>query len=196
MLERGDYVPREKDNWSTAGVNVEGKYQTKEDLARPRRQGAASAHQLLRGRQHEVLRRGAVPFARAKTSASSGITAESRRPGRSPMTNWSRTTRRPSSIIMCTASAAKIPPIRRQRALSVSGGEPRAAHAAVERRFARRGSEAVSHAARHACSTRRIRTRAIASAVTPATDSPAWCTPSPTRRCSAWTRRWSIPMCR
>ncbi len=30
LLERGDYVPREKDNWNPAAVNVEGKYQTKE----------------------------------------------------------------------------------------------------------------------------------------------------------------------
>jgi choline dehydrogenase-like flavoprotein len=30
MLERGDYVPREKDNWSTRAVNLEAKYNTKE----------------------------------------------------------------------------------------------------------------------------------------------------------------------
>ena len=30
LLERGDYVPREKDNWSSLAVNVQGKYQTKE----------------------------------------------------------------------------------------------------------------------------------------------------------------------
>jgi len=30
MLERGGYVPREKDNWSTRAVNVEAKYNTKE----------------------------------------------------------------------------------------------------------------------------------------------------------------------
>jgi choline dehydrogenase-like flavoprotein len=30
LLERGDYVPREKDNWSTKAVNLEGKYNTKE----------------------------------------------------------------------------------------------------------------------------------------------------------------------
>ena len=30
MLERGDYVPREKANWSTRAVNLEGRYQTKE----------------------------------------------------------------------------------------------------------------------------------------------------------------------
>jgi choline dehydrogenase-like flavoprotein len=30
LLERGDYVPREKDNWSTRAVNLEGKYAAKE----------------------------------------------------------------------------------------------------------------------------------------------------------------------
>jgi choline dehydrogenase-like flavoprotein len=30
VLERGDFVPREKANWSSRAVNVEGKYQTKE----------------------------------------------------------------------------------------------------------------------------------------------------------------------
>src|SRR5215211_5154044 len=30
LLERGDYVPREPDNWNTHAVNVEGRYQTKE----------------------------------------------------------------------------------------------------------------------------------------------------------------------
>ncbi len=30
LLERGDYVPREPDNWSTRAVNVDGRYQTQE----------------------------------------------------------------------------------------------------------------------------------------------------------------------
>jgi len=30
IIERGDFVPREKDNWSTRAVNVLGRYQTKE----------------------------------------------------------------------------------------------------------------------------------------------------------------------
>jgi len=30
LLERGDYIAREKDNWDSRAVNVEGKYQTKE----------------------------------------------------------------------------------------------------------------------------------------------------------------------
>jgi len=31
LLERGDYVPREKDHWSTKAVNLEAKYNTKEE---------------------------------------------------------------------------------------------------------------------------------------------------------------------
>ncbi len=31
LIERGDYVPREKANWSPRAVNVEGRYQTKEE---------------------------------------------------------------------------------------------------------------------------------------------------------------------
>ena len=30
LLERGGYVPREKDNWDSRSVNLEGRYQTKE----------------------------------------------------------------------------------------------------------------------------------------------------------------------
>jgi len=30
LLERGDYVRREKDNWEPRAVNVEARYQTKE----------------------------------------------------------------------------------------------------------------------------------------------------------------------
>src|SRR6266498_3667071 len=30
ILERGGYVPREKDNWNPRAVNIEAKYQTKE----------------------------------------------------------------------------------------------------------------------------------------------------------------------
>ena len=30
LLERGDFVPREKDNWSSRAVNVDAKYHTKE----------------------------------------------------------------------------------------------------------------------------------------------------------------------
>ena len=31
LIERGDYVPRERENWSTKAVNQEGRYNTKEE---------------------------------------------------------------------------------------------------------------------------------------------------------------------
>src|ERR1043166_2991485 len=31
LIERGPYVPREKENWSTRAVNVDGRYNTKEE---------------------------------------------------------------------------------------------------------------------------------------------------------------------
>ncbi len=36
LLERGGYVPREKDNWNPRVVNLEGKYNTKDLLERLR----------------------------------------------------------------------------------------------------------------------------------------------------------------
>ena len=41
LLERGDYVPREKDNWSTQAVTLEGKYNTREEW---RDAGGAALH--------------------------------------------------------------------------------------------------------------------------------------------------------
>ena len=115
LLERGDYVPREKDNWNSRAVNVDGEVPDAKEVWRDaRRQAAASAHQLLRRRQHQILRRGAVPAARARTSASCATTAASRRPGRSATTISSRTTPRRSGSIRCTASAATIRPSRRR----------------------------------------------------------------------------------
>jgi len=35
LIERGDYVPREKANWSPRAVNVEGRYQAKEEWSDP-----------------------------------------------------------------------------------------------------------------------------------------------------------------
>ena len=63
LLERGDYVPREKDNWSTRAVNLEGKYNTKEVWRDRGRRAAPSPHELLGRGQHQVLRGRALPAA-------------------------------------------------------------------------------------------------------------------------------------
>src|SRR5437773_26305 len=44
LLERGDYVPREPDNWSTRAVNLEGQYQTREIRRDRARQGLRPFH--------------------------------------------------------------------------------------------------------------------------------------------------------
>ena len=81
-------------------------------LVRRGRQGVPAAGPLLRRRRDEALRRGALPAARARTSASSGTTTGSRRRGRSPTTSSSPTTHGPSSCTRCTAHAARIRPSR------------------------------------------------------------------------------------
>ena len=63
ILERGDFVKREKDNWNSRAVNVEGKYNTKEVWYDTRRQTASSAYELQRRRKHEVLRCGTFSYA-------------------------------------------------------------------------------------------------------------------------------------
>ena len=169
-----------------------GSYNTKEVWRDSGRQAAPSAHQLLRRRQHQVLRRGAVPPAQGRTSANSGTTAASRRRGRSPTTSSSRTTPRPSASTTCMASAAKIPTEPpASGALSASRRQPRAAHPAARGRL--RAARVCSRSTCRSASARREERprRAPASAATPATAFPAWSTPRPTPRCCASTRRWS-----
>src|SRR5205085_4691639 len=65
LLERGGYVPREKDNWEPRAVNLEGKYQTKE-IWKDRNGDDLHPHTNCRGRQHQVLWRGPVPAAQGR----------------------------------------------------------------------------------------------------------------------------------
>ena len=65
LLERGDYLPRERDNWDSTAVFVKGKYRAPEFWLDRARRRVPAGGQLLRRRQHQVLRRGAVPAAPA-----------------------------------------------------------------------------------------------------------------------------------
>ena len=135
LLERGDYVPREKDNWSTRAVNVEGKYQTKESWRDRDGQGAASPHQLLGRRQHQVLRRGAVP------AAAGGLRRAA--PPRRHLARLAHRLRRAGAVLH--RGRAPLPGARRarggphraagERALPLPRREPRAPDPAAERRL-------------------------------------------------------------
>ena len=149
LLERGDYVPREKANWSTRAVNLEGRYNTKEVWRDARRARAPPAHQLLRRRQHQVLRRRALP------PAPRGLRRD-QAPGRR-LAGVADRLRGPGALLH--AGRAALPRARRarrrshrsagERAVPAPGGEPRAAHPAARRRHGAPGPAAVSRAARH-----------------------------------------------
>ena len=143
-------MPREKDNWSSRAVNVEAKYNTKEAWHDKDGQAAAPAHELLRRRQHQVLRRGAVSAAQGGLRRAARTTAACRPRGRSATTSSSRTTRRPSTSIRCTASAAWIRPSRGRARPTASrpSSTSRASSSCTTTSRAQR-PQAVPRAARH-----------------------------------------------
>ena len=64
LLERGNFLPREMENWTPAGLRRRPLHLAG-DVVRRRRQGVPAAGALLRRRGHEALRRRAVPAAAA-----------------------------------------------------------------------------------------------------------------------------------
>ena len=66
MLERGNFLPRELDNWDPAPVFIDGQLHLRGDVVRRRRQGLPAAGALLRRRRDEVLRRRALPAPTAR----------------------------------------------------------------------------------------------------------------------------------
>ena len=92
LLERGDYVRREKANWDPRQVNVEGRYQTKETWHDQDGKALHPHTNYCGRRKHQVLRRGALPASARRTSASCATTAACHPPGRSRTRSSSRTT--------------------------------------------------------------------------------------------------------
>ena len=148
LLERGDWLPREPQNWSAADVFVENRYISPGHLVRRRRQALPAAGALLRGRRDEALRRGAVPDAREDfgelrhhggISPAWPISYEEMEPyytqGRAALRGPRRARRGPNR----TAG---------QRALPVPRRLARAAHPAALRRLRRRRPAPVSRALR------------------------------------------------
>ena len=114
LLERGDWLPREPENWDAARRLRRQPLHLAGHLVRRERQAVPAAGPLLRRRRDEALRRRALPPARRGLRRAARTTTASRPPGRSATTRWSRTTRRPSSSTRCTARAARTRPSRRR----------------------------------------------------------------------------------
>jgi len=107
-------LPREKDNWSTRAVNVQGKYQTKEVWSdrdgkplHPHTNYCVGGNTKFYGAALFRLRREDFCTVKHHGGVSPGW----------PVTydELDLTIRWPNSTITCTASAARIPPIRRRR---------------------------------------------------------------------------------
>ena len=135
LLERGGYLPRERDNWDRGGV-PQGQVPTPARSGSTRRRGVHARAELLRRRQHEVLRRRAVP------PAARGLRRDppprwhlARLAARATRTS-SPTTPRPSGCT-CVHGERGRGPDRGARAsgdVPLPGGPARAAHPAAQRR--------------------------------------------------------------
>ena len=182
LLERGDFLPREMDNWNPDAVFIDGKYVSRRHLVRQRRGALPASGPLFRGRGDQALRRRPVPAATAGFRGDRPRGWACRRRGRSTMTSSSPGTPRPSGCTRCTAPGMRTLP--RGTGPSLIPGR-RSATRPASRRSAtpsRRAATIPSRLRSGSCSTRRIGPGAPVSAAPGATAIPAWCTPSPTPR--------------
>ncbi len=189
LLERGDWLPREPQNWSAADVFVDNRYvspdtwydehdkpfqpqvhyfvggATKLYGAALYRLRAEDFGELDALRRHLARVAGRLRRVRALLHA-----------GRAALPGARRARRGPDRAA-------------RERALPAPAGQPRAAHAAALRRPRGRRAAPVPRALRRAARRDRPAEQPAACAAPPATASRAWCTRSPTPRCSACGRR-------
>ena len=137
LLERGEYLPREKENWDVRAVQLDGRYDPNETWYDKRGARVQARRQVRGRRQHQGVGRGDPAHAARATSARCATRAGSRRPGRSRTRRSSPTTRRPSTCGACAASAA------RSRAKA-----PRAGRTATRRSGTRRACASSSRTSR------------------------------------------------
>ena len=180
LLERGDYVRREKDNWDPAAVNVEGRYQTKETWQRPGRQAlhphtnyyvggntkfyGAALFRLRKEDFGELRHHGGV-------SPAWPITYDELEP-------YYTKAERLYHVHGKRGEDPTEPPASAPYPHPAVSHEPRIQQLSDD--FAALGLQPFHVAARRHARREQPRRRAPASAATPATASRAWCTPSPT----------------
>ena len=135
LLERGDWLPREPQNWSATGsLRRQPLHLRRHLVRRGDRQGLPAPGALLRRRRHQALRRCAVP------PAGEGLRGAA--PPRRRVARLADRLRRAGALLH--AGGAAVPGARSarrgphrapgERALPLPGGLARAAHPAARRR--------------------------------------------------------------
>ena len=97
-LERGPFLPRELDNWDTKAVFVRAKYLAQEQWFDRRRRRVPTGGQLLRRREHQVLRGRVVP------AAPRGLRRD--HPPRRHLTGVAHRLRRPRALLHARPSSS------------------------------------------------------------------------------------------
>ena len=183
LLERGDWLPREPQNWLRAGRVRREPLRLARHVVRREREALPAAGPLLRRRRDQAVRRRPLP------PAPGGLR---RAPApRRHLAGLADRLRRARAVLH--AGRAALPGARRarrgpdraagERALSVTRPS-RTSRASSSSRDDLAAGRPTTRSTRRAasCSTRRTCRTAPASAVRTATASPASCTPSPTPR--------------
>ena len=113
LLERGDFLTREPQNWRAEDVFVDGRYQSEDTWYDEKdKEFAPQVHYFVGGATKMF---GAALYRlRAEDFGEVHTRMASRRPGRSPTTRWSPTTRRRRSSTRCTVLEARTPRSPRQ----------------------------------------------------------------------------------
>ena len=148
LLERGDWLPREPQNWLAQDVFVDNRYVSPDTWYDDERQAVPAAGPLLRRRRDEALRRGALPAARGGLRRAA--------PPRRHLAGLADLLRRARAVLH--AGRAALPGARRarrgpdraagERAVPVPGRLARAADPAALRRP--RGRRATTRSTRRA----------------------------------------------
>ena len=97
LLERGDWLPREPQNWNDERCLRRQPLRLGGHLVRRKGRALPAAGPLLRRRGDQAVRRRALSPSQGGLRRAPAITTGSRPPGRSPTTSSSRTTPSPSS---------------------------------------------------------------------------------------------------
>ena len=195
ILERGGWLPRELENWDAEEVFIKNRYVPKETWydknGKPFQPGV---HYWVGGATKLY---GAALYRLRKEDFGE------LQPLRRHLAGLADQLRRVGAVLH--QGRADVPGARRprrgpdraagQRAVSVPGRVARAADPAAARRSGGGGLPSVPRPVRHHARRANAAVQRLHSLQT-ATASPASSTPSPTPRCSACARRWSIPTSR